>query len=121
MAAGSAKRVLVVDDELEVVDTLCRLLARLGHEAVGVTDGSDAIEHFHRGRYDVVAIDLLMPEMDGLELIRRLRSLDANARIVAFTGKQLDVTDALNHVGVRLVHKPIVTMADADALVAASQ
>ena len=112
-------RVLVVDDEPEVIDTLCVLVQRLGHEAVGVTSGPDALDRFGRDRYDLVVVDVLMPEMNGLEVIRHLRGIDDNARIVALTGTGLDLGDVLATVGIRFVRKPIGTLAAVADLIGA--
>jgi CheY-like chemotaxis protein len=112
-------RILVVDDDLSVVDTLGVLLRQLGHESVGVTNGYDALDRFRRGRYDLVVVDLIMPEMNGLELIRHLRVIDHNARIVVLTGTTLDLADALGGAGIRLVRKPIGTPDDVAGLITA--
>ena len=112
-------RVLVVDDEPEVTDTLCVLVERLGHEAVGVTSGADALVRFGRDRYDLVVVDVLMPDMNGLEVIRHLRGIDETARIVALTGTGLDLGDVLGTVGVRFVRKPIGTLTAAADLIGA--
>lgn len=112
-------RVLVVDDEPDVTGTLCGLVERLGHEAVGVTSGPDALDRFGRDRYDVVVVDMLMPEMNGLEVIRHIRGIDERTRIVALTGTGLDLGDILATVDIRLVRKPIGTLAAAADLIGA--
>jgi hypothetical protein len=113
-------RVLVVDDERSVVDTVCLLLEELGHEAVGVTHGAAALEAFRRSGFDIVIVDLMMAAMNGLEVIRRLRVIDHEARIVALTGASFDVEDVLAAAGVPLVRKPIATTADVAGLIEAA-
>lgn len=112
--------ILVVDDEPDVLETVCGLLERIGHRVVGATDGFEALERFERDRHDLVVVNIFMPRMGGLELIRRLRLIDGDARIVVLTGAMLDVASALLSVGIRVVHKPLVTIEDATALVAPS-
>jgi CheY-like chemotaxis protein len=112
-------RILVVDDDRAVMETLCALLTGLGHEVVGVTNGLTALERFRRASYDLVIVDLVMPQMNGLEVLRRLRTISHETRLVAITGKLLEVSDVLASAGIPLVSKPILTSADAGALVEA--
>src|SRR5262249_4800840 len=100
--ASPRMRVLVVDDNREVLDTLCVLIETAGHEGIGAVDGFQALELFRHGRYDVVVVDLVMPAMNGLEVIRRLRAIDQNVRVVALTGKSLEIDDAMTSTGIRL-------------------
>ena len=104
-------RILIVDDEPAVADTLADLIKPLGHEVVVVTDGHAALDRFHRGRYDLVIVDVVMPAMSGLDVIRKVRAIDPTVRIVALTGTGLDFTDILPAAGIRFVHKPIGTPA----------
>jgi CheY-like chemotaxis protein len=69
--------VLVVDDEAGARRTLMRLLAREGYETVGAGDGREALRSLEARTPDVILLDLMMPEMDGLEL---LEALQANAQ-----------------------------------------
>ena len=102
-------RILVVDDEHLVVDGLCAVLELLGHTVVGVTSGWDALDRFARDRYDLSIVDVVMPGMSGLDVMRRLRTIDPRARVVALTGTGLDFTDVLPAGDIRVVHKPIGT------------
>jgi signal transduction histidine kinase len=70
--------VLVVDDISESRRQLCALVAELGHEAVGADSGAAALRLVEERRPDAVLLDLLMPEVDGFEVTRRIRALDAN-------------------------------------------
>jgi CheY-like chemotaxis protein len=115
---GSRLRILVVDDEQAVVDGLCALIEDLGHKAVGVTSGYEALDRFGRDRFDLSIVDVVMPEMNGLEVMRRLRIIDPSARIVALTGTGLDFTDVLPALGIRFVRKPIGTRDDIVDLIA---
>ena len=110
-------RVLIVDDQPDVTESICLFLNGLGHEAVGALSGVEAMDRFLPGRYDVVVIDVVMPGMNGLELIRRIRAVDPATRIVAMTGTRLDFSDVLGEVGIRFVHKPILSREDAADLV----
>jgi CheY-like chemotaxis protein len=65
----------------------------------------------------LVVVDLVMPIMNGLEVLRRLRAINRDTRLVALTGKLLDVDAVLHEAGIPLVRKPIVTAADASTMI----
>ena len=66
--------VLVVDDDESTCDALQRLLSRMGYAASCATSGRDALDVVGRVRPDVIVLDWMMPDMDGLEVLRRLRA-----------------------------------------------
>jgi CheY-like chemotaxis protein len=66
--------VLVVDDDESTCDALQRLLSRMGYAASCATSGRDALDVAGSVRPDVIVLDWMMPDMDGLEVLRRLRA-----------------------------------------------
>jgi CheY-like chemotaxis protein len=66
--------VLVVDDEREIADLIAGQLARLAVDATIALSGEEALELLHSRRYDAVTLDILMPGMDGFEVLRRIRN-----------------------------------------------
>ncbi len=70
-----AERILVVDDDDGVRDALSEFLRSLGYVVVPVTNGEEALTEFGMGEFDVVMADLIMPNMDGMELLRRIREI----------------------------------------------
>src|SRR5437867_42571 len=66
--------VLVVDDEAGARRTLMRLLAREGYDTVGAGDGNEALRTVQAKPPDVILLDLMMPGMDGLELLEALHA-----------------------------------------------
>jgi len=68
------RQILVVDDEPDLVDLLRFNLERAGHEVLGATHGREALDLAREHRPDLAIVDVMMPEMDGIELVRRLRS-----------------------------------------------
>jgi DNA-binding response OmpR family regulator len=67
------RRVLVVDDEPTIAEVVCRYLERAGYEAASAADGSSALEHADAGGVDLMVLDLMLPGIDGLEVMRRVR------------------------------------------------
>lgn len=80
-----ARILMVDDDEMERVYA-AEVLRWGGHEPVFAPDGQTALEIFEQGDIDVVVTDLAMPKLNGLDLIREVRKLDPDARIVAISG-----------------------------------
>lgn len=81
----STARVLVADDETEILVSCRKILERAGHEVVTVTDGVQALELLKASRYDLFFVDLRMPGRSGLEIVSLARSLDSLLAIVMFT------------------------------------
>lgn len=71
---AAAKRVLIVDDSTSVRRTVLWILEPLGIEVLEAGQGQEALDLLAREKVDLAIVDLNMPVMDGLELIRRLRS-----------------------------------------------
>lgn len=65
--------VLVIDDEARTREALTRLLAREGYQTVTAGDGAEALRALESATPDVILLDLMMPGMDGLELLEALR------------------------------------------------
>jgi CheY-like chemotaxis protein len=74
-------RILVVDDEPDQRFLLRRIFERAGHEVTDAADGAAALEAVRQSSPDLVVTDMMMPVMDGPELIRRLRCEPATAAI----------------------------------------
>ena len=79
-------RVLLVDDEEELVTTLVERLELRGHAAVGVLTGADAIARVKEQIFDVAVLDLRMPGEDGVEIMRRLKRICPGLPIILLTG-----------------------------------
>lgn len=78
-------RLLIVDDERAIVDTLVRVLERDGHTVAGMTDAARVLD-LDLSRFDLIVTDVMMPGMDGFELVRRIRER-ADCPILFLTAK----------------------------------
>lgn len=81
----SGKRILIVDDEPDVLEAARRILEFLGHDVRTAKDGPSALALFKSERFHIVLTDYLMPEMRGDELADELRSIRPGQPIVMIT------------------------------------
>jgi DNA-binding NtrC family response regulator len=79
-------RVLIVDDEEELVSALVERLNLRGFQARGVTTGMAALEYLQDESCDVVLLDVKMPGLGGLEVIRRIKDMKPRLQVVLLTG-----------------------------------
>lgn len=80
-------RVLLVDDEEELVSTLKERLMLRDIEADGVTAGADALRCIQSKDYDVVVLDVKMPGIDGLEVMKKIRAIRPRVQVILLTGR----------------------------------
>ncbi len=78
--------ILVIDDNAAVRKAVTMMLEMSGHRVVGAKDGTEAMRAFDAESPDLVIVDIIMPDKDGIELIREMRRLRPDARIIAMTG-----------------------------------
>jgi len=83
---GSKSRILIVDDELVVRDSLQKWFEGEGYEASSVAGGWDALLAIQQKQYDLALLDIKMPGMDGMELQKRLREVDPELIVMIMTG-----------------------------------
>lgn len=80
------QRVLVVDDEPQILDVVSKYLARDGFQIATARDGEAALTAFASNKPDLVVLDLMLPKMDGLEVFKRLRAVSA-VPVIMLTAK----------------------------------
>lgn len=107
------KTVLVIDDETFMLDFVRKILERAGYRVVTATSADAGLAAFRGERPDVIVTDLIMPDKDGLELIRELRRADPLARIIAISGggrsQYINALDAAKAFGARdALRKPFL-------------
>jgi DNA-binding NtrC family response regulator len=82
-----ADRVLLVDDEVEFVETLAERMRARGLEVDVALSGAEALEKARARSFDAIVLDLAMPGMDGIETLRRLREGNPDLQIILLTGQ----------------------------------
>jgi DNA-binding response OmpR family regulator len=80
-------KVLVVDDEAQLAELVCRALTKAGHQAVKAGDGRAAITALEtRGAFDAALVDIIMPEKEGIETIIEMRRRWPETPVIAMSG-----------------------------------
>lgn len=79
-------RLLVADDEADLVEIIEKVLVRSGHEVETACDGLEALRRLSLGGIALVIIDIVMPNMNGLDLIKEIRKKDPKVKIIAISG-----------------------------------
>lgn len=83
-------KILVVDDEAVMRNLLKRLLERKGFAVTVVESGKEALGRVQSELFDLVFLDVVMPKPDGLEVLKRLKKLRPEARVVMMTGYSVE-------------------------------
>ncbi len=82
--------ILVIDDEQSIRDLLKEVLEKAGHQVIEAADGREGLALYQKQAVDLVIMDLLMPDTDGLEATLQLTREYLDAKIIAMTGAQGD-------------------------------
>lgn len=78
-------RTLIVDDEKSICSILAMRLSEEGFVCVTANNGREALSHFDKDTYSIIISDMKMPEIAGLELLKRVRALDPRAIVIILT------------------------------------
>ena len=90
----------MVDDEPTIRDVVSRYLVRAGYDTIVAATGREALRQAGEGRPDVVVLDLMLPDVDGLEVMRRLRQLDRSRTAIVLLTARGEESDRV--IGLRL-------------------
>lgn len=110
MAAATVRgRVLVVDDEEPLRTAVARYLTKAGHHVVEANNGRDALAKLEAHAVDVVLSDIMMPDMDGIALLREVRQRDLDLPVVLATGRPTvaSAASAVAHGAFAYLLKPV--------------
>ena len=102
-------RVLVIDDEAAIRDSLRMILEYEDYQFVGAASAQEGLDVVRRERPDIVLLDIKMPGMDGMEVLRRLRALDEGLPVVMISGHGNTATavEAIRSGAIDFLDKPL--------------
>lgn len=83
------KKILIVDDEPDVSNVLKKVFERAGFNAESFDDPLLALENFKTGSYDLLLLDIKMPEMDGFRLYQEIKKIDSKVKICFLTASEM--------------------------------
>lgn len=104
------KKIMVVDDTAFMRTVMRTIVEELGHEVVAEAEnGAEAVSMYHFVRPDLITMDITMPEMDGVSALRKIKTMDADAKVVMCSamGQRDMVLDAIRSGASDFVVKPI--------------
>ncbi|AFK22137.1 response regulator [Pyrococcus sp. ST04] len=102
-------RILIVDDAAFMRMLLKKILTQAGHQVVGeASNGKEAVEKYKQLKPDLVTMDIVMPEMDGITAVKEIMKIDPNAKIIMITavGQEAKVMEALKSGAKGYIVKP---------------
>jgi two-component system, OmpR family, response regulator ChvI len=83
------KRILIVDDDEDITKALKMGLTQKGYHVTVYNDPSKALSHFKKGAFDLLVLDIRMPQMTGFQLLREIRKIDDEVRACFFTAFEI--------------------------------
>ncbi len=88
--------ILIIDDNKELRDIISEILVTKGHQVSEAEDGIQAVDVFNKGKFDLVFVNLSLPELSGWEVIQRIKQKDSEVKVVLLTGwgAQIDFEEA---------------------------
>ena len=88
-------RILIVEDEKRLAETLCQLMEEQRYQVDVVYDGADGLDYGLSGAYDLILLDIMLPKLDGFQVARQLRSARVSTPILMLTARD-DVSDKIS-------------------------
>lgn len=101
-------RILVVDDNKDFADVFCDILRANNYRAESCYGGAQAIEKAQSDAYDIMFLDIRMPEMDGIQTLKEIKKIRPDTTVIMMTGYSLDemVHKAIEEKASDIIYKP---------------
>src|SRR6185436_2395580 len=91
-----SETILVVDDDATVLEFCCSVLSRNGYQVLRAASGQQALHLFGKGeRFDMALVDVVMPDMTGVELVKQLETLEPGVKVALTSGYSPDEVSSL--------------------------
>lgn len=87
MSNDEKKKVLIVDDEGEIVEFLSRFLQRFNIATIKANNGAQALREYNDKHPDFIFLDIQMPDMDGITILKEIKKIDDRVQVIMITGK----------------------------------
>ena len=87
----TALSILVAEDDPNILTGLVDILESEGYEVTAATDGKKAIQLFEKGKFDLILLDIMMPEISGYDVCKKIRSKDEEIPIIMLTAKSEEI------------------------------
>jgi len=92
---SAMKRILLADDDPDTLLVLKDRLESLGYQVHTVSNGQEAVEEMGRGDFSAVIMDIKMPELDGIEALRKIKQNRPNTPVIMITSVKEKILDVL--------------------------
>lgn len=79
--------ILIVEDETALAEAVEHILRKAGHSADRVADGQSALDYIRVGTYDLILLDIMLPKLDGLSVLRQMRSEGVQTPVLMLTAR----------------------------------
>ncbi|MBM4137683.1 MAG: PAS domain S-box protein, partial [Nitrospira sp.] len=102
-------RILIVDDEIDVLTPLCEIISKWGYDVAGFTSGNEALQALKEQDFDLLMVDLMLPDINGINLMKSGLEKDPNLVCIIFSGKGTihDAVEAMKAGAFDYIVKPV--------------
>lgn len=109
MSNARQLQILVVDDDVDIANSLAEIFEMEGHLVTTANSGRDAIRACEQKNFDITFMDIAMPGQNGVESFFEIRKIKPRARVYMMTGYSVEelVQQAIAHGALGVLHKPV--------------